>query len=179
MNNKKTSRLEELKNETEKKSREGIALAIFGAVVIAVLLSLQFGVVAAALLGGTTAVLLAYLPLGKQASDCEIVIRYNEVGTPPEHRKADGNPLVITRRMQDALISVPLGTSIDFTTSGLPAKKVVLNNWDNTAFDYAHLKDGFRLTVKKNIPEGRARTTDISVDDQPFWLEFSFSHACS
>lgn len=187
MNNKST-RLEELKNEIKKDSGQGLTLAIFTIVIISLLLTLQFGIVGAAI---CIATIIAFIALLQFASDttkngakqpsnsaCEIVIRYNEKGTQPEHRKPDGNPLVITRRMQDALISLPLGTPIDFTTSGIGAKKVVLNNYDNTAFDYAHLRDGFRLTVKTDIPEGRARTTDISVDDQLFWLEFSFSHAC-
>lgn len=179
MNNNKNPRAEKLFNETKKNANSGVALMVFGAVIIALMLALQFATNLKSGKISASVSVTSTQPVICTNDDCEIVIRYNEVGTPPEHRKPDGNPLVITRRMQDALISVPLGTAIDFTTSGIPAKKVVLNNYDNTAFDYAKLKDGFRLTVKTDIPEGRARTTDISVDDKAFWLEFSFSKACN
>ncbi len=183
MNNDRNKRLEKQLEEIKGNADKGVALAIFGGVIITLILSLQFHSLLPVLLAAVVALVLQFNTAGKKGAKkksgaCEIVIRYNEKGTPPEHRTPDGNPLVITRRMQDALISVPLGTAIDFTKAGIPAKKVVLHNYDNTAFDYAWLPDGFRLTVKTNIPEGRARTTDISVDDEPFWLEFAFSHAC-
>ncbi|MBX9879810.1 MAG: hypothetical protein K2Y22_15235 [Candidatus Obscuribacterales bacterium] len=180
MNKNKNTRLDELLKDTQKRSTEGITLMVIGAGLITLLLSLQLHSVLPIIAVAVVALLMRFKSAGsnKATNDCEIVIRYNEKGTPPEHRKADGSPLVITRRMQDALISVPLGTAIEFTTNGIPAKKVVLKDYDNTAFDYAWLPNGFRLTVKKDIPEGRARTTDIAVNDEPFWLEFAFSKAC-
>ena len=177
MNN-KNDRLEKLIEEVKSNADVGVRLAIFGVVIIALMLALQFATSLKNSCSTPKAVNSACMPTIVTNDSCEIVIRYNETGTPPEHRVADGTPLVITRRMENALISEPLGTANDFTQSGIPARKVVLNNYDNTAFDYARLKDGFRLTVKKNIPEGRARTTDISVDDKAFWLEFAFSKAC-
>lgn len=179
MNNDRNKRLEKLTKEIKGNADKGIALALFAAVIITLMLALQFATNMKNSSNTSKQTVNSAVMPGFTTNDaCEIVIRYNEVGTPPEHRTPDGNPLVITRRMQDALISVPLGTAIDFTASGIGAKKVVLHNYDNTAFNYARLRDGFRLTVKTDIPEGRARTTDISVDDQPFWLEFAFSHAC-
>jgi hypothetical protein len=174
----KNDRLERLTKEIKGNANKGVALTIFGAVILALLLTLSLGKALKNNAPAAAPKAASCCHAVATNDDCEIVIRYNEKGTPPEHRKADGSPLVITRRMQDALISVPLGTSIDFTKSGIPCKKIVLHNYDNTAFNYAWLPDGFRLTVKKNIPEGRARTTDISVDDEKFWLEFAFSKAC-
>lgn len=180
MNKNKNTRLDELLKDAQKRSKEGITLMVIGVGLITLLLSLQLHSVLPIIVVAAIALVMRFKSAGNKNAkgDCEIVIRYNEKGTPPEHRKADGSPLVITRRMQDALISVPLGTAIEFTTDGIPAKKVVLKSYDNTAFDYAWLPNGFRLTVKKDIPEGRARTTDIAVDDEPFWLEFAFSKAC-
>jgi hypothetical protein len=85
-------------------------------------------------------------------------------------------PFVVTRDMENARVGAPFGSRFQYTKHGLNTESLELRSYDDTAFIKTDLPGGFQLQVRDDIPQGRARTTDVRVDDgKLFWFEYAFT----
>ena len=111
---------------------------------------------------GTAAMAFVYDP-------DNIVVSY-----PDGHSQAfpASQPLMVTREMENALLSMPEGSQVRFTGGALKSKFIDLRNFDPTCFKYGSLPDGFELTAI--VSSGLARTTFITLDGVPFYVQFVF-----
>ncbi|GEM_PF-3450801 len=81
-------------------------------------------------------------------------------------------PLVVARDMENALITMPRGSIVQYTSEALKARFIDLRNFDPGVFEYKALRDGFQLRAL--VDSGRAPTTLIALDGVPFYVQFVF-----
>ena len=100
---------------------------------------------------------------------------YNIVVSCPDGRSLSfpaSQPLVVTRDMEGALFSMPIGSRVRFTSAALNARMLDLRYFDTSCLKYYPLRDGFELEAI--VDYGNAQTTFITLDGVPFNVKFVF-----